>query len=82
MAEKNNNNYENPSIQDKRTPIAYRARSGTTPEPLQPVTEGAVRVKTLRVLGVIVNHRLTMSDHIFQVLSAWSSSMFALRPMV
>src|SRR6218665_372384 len=59
--------------------IVSRARSTTTQVPLQPFIEGAERVTTLRVLGVILDAKLTMSDHISLVLSACASSTFALR---
>src|SRR6218665_3701749 len=68
-------------IQSSKTKelIVYRARSRTTLEPLQPFIEGAERLTTLRVLGVMVDSRVAMSDHVSQVLSACSSSVFALR---
>src|SRR6218665_2941917 len=36
-------------------------------------------MSTLRVLGVVLNSRLAMSEHVSQVLSACASSNFALR---
>jgi len=59
--------------------IVYRTRSRTILEPLQPFIEEAKRVTTLRVLGVILNSRLTISEHESQVLRSCSSSTFALR---
>ena len=44
--------------------IIYRARSRTTLEPSQPFIEGAKRVTTLRVLRVMVDSTLTVSDHV------------------
>ena len=75
-AEKNNTKIHPSKMKEL---IVYRARSRTTLEPLPPLIEGAERVTTLRVLGVMVDSRLIMSDHVSQVLSACSSSMFALR---
>src|SRR6218665_1351977 len=59
--------------------IVSRARSRTTQVPSQPFIEGAERVTTLRVLGVILDSKLTMSDHVSQVLSTCASLTFALR---
>src|SRR6218665_3672159 len=49
-----------------------------TPSPIT-VLSGAERVTTLKVLGVLLNARFTMTDHVSQVLNTCSSSMFALR---
>src|SRR6218665_2529273 len=59
--------------------IVSRPRSKPTIDPLRPFIEGAERVSTLRVLGVVLDSRLTMSEHVFWVLSACASSTFALR---
>ena len=45
---------------------------------MQPFIEKAGRVTTLKVLGVLLNARLTVTDHVSQVLNT-CSSMFALR---
>src|SRR6218665_1330140 len=47
--------------------------------PSKPLIDGAERVTSLRVLGVLLDSKLTISDHISQILSACSSSIFALR---
>ena len=61
--------------------IVTRARSRTAriPSQSQPLIDGAKRVTSLRVLGVLLDSKLTLSDHVSQVLSACSSSIFALR---
>src|SRR6218665_1531990 len=55
------------------------ARTRSMHPPSQPFIEGAERVTTLKVLGVLLNARFTMTDHVSQVLNTCSSSMFALR---
>src|SRR6218665_2953846 len=40
---------------------------------------GAERVATMRVLGVVVNSKLTMKDHLDHRLSSCASSIYALR---
>src|SRR6218665_1088564 len=42
---------------------------------------GAERVTALRVLGVVISSRLTMGDHLDQLLSSCASSIFALRTL-
>src|SRR6218665_837415 len=59
--------------------IVTRARSRTARVPSKPLIDGAERMTSLRVLGVLLDSKLTMSDHVSQVLSACSSSIFALR---
>src|SRR6218665_518809 len=59
--------------------VVTRARTRSMHPPSQPFIEGAERVTTLKVLGVLLNPRFTMTDHISQVLNTCSSSMFALR---
>ena|SRR6218665_3390729 len=66
----NNNMKIHPSVTKEL--IVSRARSRTTQAPSQPFIEGAERVTTLKILGVLL-------DHISQVLSACVSSTFALR---
>ena len=45
---------------------------------LSPRTPGAERVTASRVLGVVISSRLTMGDHLDQLLSSCASSIFAL----
>src|SRR6218665_775052 len=59
--------------------IVTRARSRTARVPSKPLIDGAERLTSLRVLGVLLDSKLTMSDHVSQVLNAYSSSIFALR---
>src|SRR6218665_461314 len=59
--------------------IVTRARSRTARVPSMPLIDGAERLTSLRVLGVLLGTKLTMSEHVSQVLSACSSSIFALR---
>src|SRR6218665_227683 len=59
--------------------IVTRARSRTARVPSQSLIDGAERVTSLRVLGVLPDSKLTMSDHVSQVLCACSISIFALR---
>src|SRR6218665_2445361 len=61
--------------------IVSRARSRIRPTQVasHPFIEGEERVTTPSVLGVLLDSKLTMSDHVSQVLSACASSTFALR---
>lgn len=59
--------------------IVSRPRSKPKIDPLRPFIDGAERVSTLKVLGVVLDSRLTMSEHVSRVLSACASSTFALR---
>src|SRR6218665_3689916 len=59
--------------------IVTRGRSRTARIPSPPLIDGAERVTSLRVLVVLLDSKLTLSDHVSQVLSACSSSIFALR---
>src|SRR6218665_459913 len=56
--------------------IVSRPRSKPKIDPLRPFINGAERVSTL---GVVLDSRLTMSEHVSRVLSACASSTFALR---
>src|SRR6218665_3635296 len=49
------------------------------PELASPLIAGAERVSSLRVLGVLLNSKLTMTEHITAILSTCSSSTYALR---
>ena len=55
---------------------ACRKRAPPTPPPPRPDIE---RVMSLRVLGVIVNDRLTAGDHVATLLSSCSRMMYAMR---
>src|SRR6218665_2628348 len=46
--------------------VVYRARRRSRIELANPLIEGAERVLSLRVLGVILNSKLTMTDHIIE----------------
>ena len=59
--------------------IVSRLRSKTKIDPLRPFIDGVERVSTLKVLGVALDSRLTMSEYVPRVLSACASSTFALR---
>ena len=59
--------------------IVSRPRSKPKIDPLRPFIDGAERVFTLKVLEVVLDSRLTMSDHVSRVLSACAPSTFALR---
>src|SRR6218665_313905 len=59
--------------------IVSRPRSKPKIDPLRPFIDGAERVSTLKVLGVVLDSRLKMSEHVSRVLGACASSTFALR---
>src|SRR6218665_1165247 len=59
--------------------VVTRTKNRSMHPPSQPFIEGAERITTLKVLGVLLNSRFTMTDHVSQVLNTCSSSMFALR---
>src|SRR6218665_1777068 len=73
----NNNMKAHPS--KTKELIVSRPRSKSKIDPLRPFIDGAERVSTLKVLGVVLDSRLTMSEHVSRVLSACASSTFALR---
>src|SRR6218665_1777857 len=54
--------------------VVTQARSRSMPPPSQPFIEGTEIVTTLKVLGVLLNFRLTTTDHVSQVLNTCSSS--------
>ena len=45
----------------------------------EPIIPGAERVEALRVLGVTLNSRLVMGDHIDSIIITRASSRFAIR---
>ncbi len=59
--------------------MVYRARRRSPPDVATPIIEGAERVLSLRVLCVILNSKLSMTDHITAILSTCSSSTYAMR---
>src|SRR6218665_3653195 len=59
--------------------VVYRAKRRSPIELANPLIEGAERVLSLRVLGVVLNSKLTMMDHIIDALKTCSSSTYALR---
>src|SRR6218665_3455065 len=58
--------------------IIFRRRSKAL-GPKDPIVKGAERVTTMRVLGVIIKSKLSMSDHLAHLLSSSASSIHALR---
>src|SRR6218665_500013 len=61
--------------------IIFRRRSKSMTYPLEPLIPGADCVTALRVLGIVISSRLTMGDHLDQLLSSCASSIFALRTL-
>src|SRR6218665_941678 len=61
--------------------IIFRRRSKSVTYPPAPLIPGAERVTVLRVLGVVISSRLTMGDHLDQLLSFCAFSIFALRTL-
>src|SRR6218665_157202 len=59
--------------------VVYRGRNRRFPELASPLIAGAERVSSLRVVGVLLNSKLTMTEHITAILSTCSSSTYALR---
>src|SRR6218665_3262968 len=59
--------------------IVFRRRSSVAFDHSEPFIRGAERVATMRVLGVVVNSKLTMKDHLDHLLSSCASSIYALR---
>src|SRR6218665_1166597 len=61
--------------------VIYRARRRSPPDVATPIIEGAERVLFLRVLGVILDSKLSMAEHIAAILNTCSSSRptYALR---
>src|SRR6218665_1004204 len=61
--------------------IIFRRLTKTVTYPPEPLIPGAEHVTALRVLGVVLSSRLTMGDHLDQLLSSCASSIFALRTL-
>src|SRR6218665_2348518 len=57
----------------------FRRRSSVAFDHPEPFIRGAERVDTMRVLGVVVNSKLTMKDHLDHLLSSCASSIHAMR---
>ena len=74
-SENNNVHIHSPKMKEL---IISRARSRTTQVPSQPFIEGAERVTTLRVLGVLLPLNSRCQTTFSQVLSACASSIFVL----
>jgi len=58
---------------DKTKEIVYTSSRKRMPPP------GIERVSSLRILGVIVNDRMTAADHVTMLLSSCSSLLYAMR---
>src|SRR6218665_426288 len=56
--------------------VVYRARRRSPPDVATPIIEGAERVLSLRVLGVILDSKLSMAEHITAILNTCSSSTY------
>ena len=61
---------------DKTKEIVFTASRKRAPPPPRPNIE---RVSSLRILGVIVNDRLSAADHVTALLSSSSSLLYAMR---
>jgi Reverse transcriptase (RNA-dependent DNA polymerase) len=61
---------------DKTKEIIFSARRKGALPPLLP---GIERVSSLRILGVIVNNKLTAADHVTALLSSGTSLLYAMR---
>ena len=61
---------------DKTKEIIFSARRKVL---LPPPLQGIERVSSLRVLGVIVNDKLTAADHVTTLLSSVTSLLYAMR---
>src|SRR6218665_2140746 len=59
--------------------IVFRRRSSVAFDHYEPFIRGEERVATMRVLGVVVNSKFTMKDHLDNLLSSCASSICALR---
>src|SRR6218665_1013183 len=73
-----------PNYANKTKEFIFRRRSKSPKSvtyPPEPLIPGAERVTALRVLGVVISSRLTMGDHLDQLLSSCASSIFALRTL-
>src|SRR6218665_685570 len=58
--------------------IVYRRGLGASVDPA-PIIQGAIRVTSMRVLGVTISSNLTMGCHLDEILSSSVSSIHALR---
>jgi len=65
-------------VSNAKVLVVYRGRNRRLPESTSPVMAGAERVSSLRVLGVLLNFKLTMIEHITVILSTCSSSTYTL----
>src|SRR6218665_3775438 len=57
----------------------FRRHSSVAFDHTEPFIRGAERVATMRVLGTVINSRLTMKDHLDHLLFSCASSIYALR---
>jgi len=61
--------------------IIFRRCSKSVPYTAEPLIPGAERMTALQVLGVVISSRLTMGEHLDQLISSCASSIFALRTL-
>src|SRR6218665_1301082 len=61
--------------------LIFRRRTSRAKYSSEPIIPGAERVDALRVLGVTLNSRLAMGDHIDRIIATCASTRFALRTL-
>src|SRR6218665_671382 len=61
--------------------VFRRGGHGRSQPPTSPIICGAERVDSLRVLGVVITHDLSITVHLDKVLSSCASSIYALRAL-
>src|SRR6218665_955916 len=61
--------------------IIFRRRSKSVTYPAEPLIPVAERVTSLRVWEGVISSRLTMGEHLDQLISSCASSIFALRTL-
>src|SRR6218665_1920732 len=65
--------FENPSFKDQRNDCCWSSFYTWNQPPAEPIIPSAEHVEQLRLLGVLMNPKLSMGDHIDRAVSSCAS---------